>query len=84
MAAFIEYDAESIPCNLINNTLADTSVLQCNPGTRNVLEGDRAQHGMLVVLWQSQEWGAGGELSLVTTTQADCVPPFFLASAGVE
>lgn len=34
--------------------------------------GVTAQHGMLVVLWQSQQWGAGGELSSVTTTQADC------------
>ena len=79
-----EYDAESIIYNLINKTLADISVLQCNSGTRGVLEGDRAQHGTLVVLWQSQQWGAGSELGSVTTTQADSAPPFIPASARVE
>lgn len=70
-------DAESITCNLKNKASADVSVLQCNSGTHNVLGGDRAQHGMLVVLWRSQRWGAGGELSSVTTTQADCSSFFF-------
>lgn len=73
-----EYDAESITCSLIHKTLADISVLQCNSGTRNVLESGKAQHGMVVLLlWQAQQWGAGGDLSSVTTTQADCALPFF-------
>jgi len=70
-----KYDAESITHNLIKLSLIYQFCITILK--HGVLEGDRARRGMLMVLWQSQQWGAEGELSSVTTTRAGCAPPCF-------